>query len=183
MVCRVANEVAVHGHDVEMVFNFIGHVKAVREGGGLVAALGHADGHVVVAEVVRCPKTVVIAVVGVAGIVGLQSDFLSVDACRDLGELDDFGVLDVGRDDNHHGVDFIQKHLGAFVGTADFYLGFVGVWVDDLEAFHHIGSRQPVGIAALGGLQFDDTRFSRQGQYVAADGGGAIHHLERDGQP
>ena len=99
-----------------------------------------------------------------------------------IGELDDFGMLDIGRDDNHHGMEVVHIDLGTIVGTTDFHLRLVSVRVNHLKALHHIGSGQPVGIASLRSLELDDTRLTRQGEHIAADGGRAFHHLEADGQ-
>ena len=101
---RCTDEVTVHSHHIQMAFDVVGHLKAVRECRRLVATLGHADAHVEVTKAAWGPKTVVIAIVGVVGIVGLQSDVFSINGSMYIGEFDDFGMLDIGRNHNHHGV-------------------------------------------------------------------------------
>ena len=104
MMRRVADEVTVHGHHIQMAIDVVRYLETVAECRRLVAALRHTDGHIVGAETQRRPKTIIIAVVGVLGIIGLKRDFLSVDACSDFGELDDFGMLNICRNHNHHGM-------------------------------------------------------------------------------
>ena len=162
-----------------MIVDGVRYLKTVAEGRHLVARLGHADGHVIGVKSRRCPESVIIAVVGVLGIVGLKRDFLSVDARSDFGELDDLRMLDISGNDDHNRMNLIQIDLGAFVRSAYFHLGLVGIRV----ALHHIGGGQPVGIAGLGGFQLHDAGFASQSQNVAFDGRGAFHHLEAYGQP
>ena len=89
------NEVTVHSHHIQMAVHIVGHYKMVCESGCLVTRLRHADGHVEVAKARGSPKTVVIAVFGVIRVLGLEADFLTINARFDLGELDDFGVFDI----------------------------------------------------------------------------------------
>ena len=107
MVAGITNQVALQGHHVQVVVDVVGDFKTVGKGGRLVAALGHTDGHVEVAKSRRRPHTIIIAVVRVVGIVGLKRDFLTVNTCFNAGELDDFSMLDIGRDNNHDWMDFI----------------------------------------------------------------------------
>ena len=104
VVRRVADKVAVYGHHIQMAIDVVRHLEAIAECRRLVAALRHTDGHIVGAETQRRPEAVIIAVVGVLWIIGLKRDFLSVDARSDFGELDDFGMLNICRNHNHHGV-------------------------------------------------------------------------------
>ena len=118
VVNRVADEVAVKRQYVQMAVDVVSHLKMVGVGSRFATALGHADGHFVVAEARGRPEAIVIAVVRVVGIVGVEADLLSVDACSDIRELDDLGVLDVGRDDDHDGVNLIQIDLCPFIRAA-----------------------------------------------------------------
>ena len=182
VMCRVTDEVAMHGHHIQVAFNVAGHLKAVTESRGLVARLRHTDRHIETAETAWCPETIIITIVRIVGIFSLKADFFSVNTRRDVGELDDFGVFDIGRDDNHHWVNLIKIHFGSFVRTTDLYFRLVSIRIHDLEGLHHIRSRQPVGIAGLGGLQLHDARLTCQSQNVAVDGSRTFHHLKADGQ-
>ena len=182
-VCRRgANKVAVHSHHVQLVVDLVGYLKSGVAGRYFAAALRHANAQAIVGVAQRSEKSVVITIVGVVGIVGLQRNFHTINTRRDVSELDDFRVLDVGRNDNHNRVNLFQIDLRSLIRAADFHLGFVSIRIDDLEGFHHVGSGQPVGVAGLGGLELHNASFARQSQNVAINRGRTFHQLEADGQ-